>query len=85
MGLLNIHRAFIAVISNTIEIDVYDRKVKTLPPLKAMMRLILHHYKEINSIYHLVGYNCMYYNMFKGVYPLWKNNQEENFLDKLYD
>lgn len=71
-------------LSDTIEIDIYGCKVKTLPPLKAMVQLILHHYKEMNSIYHLAGHNCINYNMFKDVYYLWKNNQEAVSLDKLY-
>ena len=49
-------------LSDTIEIDIYGCKVKTLPPLKAMVQLILHHYKEMNSIYHLAGHNCINYN-----------------------
>lgn len=72
-------------LANTIEIDVYSCKIKTLAPLKAMIQLILHHYKEMNSIYHLGGHNCINYNMFKDVYYLWKNNQETISLDKLYD
>ena len=71
-------------LSDTIEIDIYGCKVKTLPPLKAMVQLFLHHYKEMNSIYHLAGHNCINYNMFKDVYYLWKNNKEDVSLDKLY-
>ena len=50
-------------LSDTIEIDIYGCKVKTLPPLKAMVQLILHHYKEMNSIYHLAGHNCINYEV----------------------
>ena len=71
-------------LADTIMQDIYGCKVKTLPPLKAMVQLILHHYKEMNSIYHLTGHNCINYNMFKDVYYLWKNNQEAVSLDKLY-
>jgi len=71
-------------LTDTIEMNIYGCKVKTLPPLKAMIQLILHHYKEMNSIYHLAGHNCINYNMFKDVYYLWKNNQEAISLDKLY-
>lgn len=71
-------------LSDTIEMNIYGCKVKTLPALKAMVQLILHHYKEMNSIYHLAGHNCINYNMFKDVYYLWKNNQEAISLDKLY-
>ena len=71
-------------LADTIVQDIYGVKVKALPPLKAMVQLILHHYKEMNSIYHLAGHNCINYNMFKDVYYLWKNNQEAISLEKLY-
>lgn len=71
-------------LSDTIEMNIYGCKIKTLPALKAMVQLILHHYKEMNSIYHLAGHNCINYNMFKDVYYLWKNNQETISLEKLY-
>lgn len=71
-------------LSDTIDMNIYGCKVKTLPALKAMVQLILHHYKEMNSIYHLTGHNCINYNMFKDVYYLWENNQETISLEKLY-
>ena len=71
-------------LSDTIEMEIYGVKVKTLPPLKAMVQLILHHYKEMNSIYHLAGHNCINYNMFKDVYYLWKNNKNDITLERLY-
>lgn len=71
-------------LSNTIEMEIYGVKVKTLPPLKAMVQLILHHFKEMNSIYHLAGHDCINYNMFKDVYYLWKNNKKDIILEKLY-
>lgn len=71
-------------LSDTIEMNIYGVKVKTLPPLKAMVQLILHHYKEMNSLYHLSQHNCIHFNMFKDIYYLWKNNQQEISLDKLY-
>lgn len=71
-------------LSDTIEVEIYGVKVKTLPPLKAMVQLILHHYKEMNSIYHLAGHDCINYNMFKDVYYLWKNNKMDITLERLY-
>lgn len=71
-------------LSDTTEMEIYGVKVKTLPPLKAMVQLILHHYKEMNSIYHLSMHNCINYNMFKDVYYLWKNNSSAISLSKLY-
>ena len=72
-------------ISDIIDIEICEFNIKTLPPLKTMIQLILHHYKEMNSIYHLAGHNSINYNMFKDVYYLWKNNQEEISLNKLYE
>lgn len=71
-------------LSDVIELDIYGCTVKTLPPLKAMIQLILHHYKEMNSIYHLAVHNCIKYRMFRDVYYLWKNNQVAISLKKLY-
>lgn len=71
-------------LSDTIEIDIYGCKVKVLPPLKAMVQLILHHYKEMNSIYHLSGHNSINLNMFVDIYYLWKNNKDIISLKNLY-
>lgn len=71
-------------LEDTLVQEIYGCKVKTLPPLQAIVQLILHHYKEMNSIYHLAGHNCINYNMFKDVYYLWKNNQGDLSLEKLY-
>lgn len=71
-------------LSDAIELEIYGCKIKTIPPLKAMIQLILHHYKEMNSIYHLSGHNSINYAMFSDVYYLWKNNQEAISLDKIY-
>ena len=71
-------------LSDTIEMDIYGVKVKTLPPLKSMVQLILHHYKDMNSIYLLATRKSIKYDMFKDVYHLWKNNKKDISLEKLY-
>jgi hypothetical protein len=71
-------------LSDAIEMEVYGCCVKTLPPLKAIIQLVLHHYKEMNSIYHLAGHNCIKHSMFQDVYYLWKSNQDAISLDNLY-
>lgn len=38
-------------LTDAVEMDIYGVKVKTLPPIKAMIQLILHHYKDMNSIF----------------------------------
>lgn len=70
-------------ISDAIEMEIYGTKVKALPPIKAMIQLVLHHYKEMNSIYHLATHNCINLNMFKDVYYLWRNNYNEILPEKL--
>ena len=64
--------------------DIYGVRVKTLPPLKAMVQLILHHYKDMNSIFLLATRKSIKYDMFKDVYYLLKNNLDTITLDKLY-
>ena len=71
-------------LQDSIEMKIYGCNIKTLSPFKAFIQLILHHYKEMNSIYHLSTHNCINYNMFKDVYYLWKNNQNAVSLEKLY-
>lgn len=71
-------------LSDTIEMEIYGVKVKTLPPLKAMIQLILHHYKDMNSLFLLATRKTIKYDMFKDVYYLLKNNLDAIPLDKLY-
>lgn len=71
-------------LSDTIEMEIYGVKVKTLPPLKAMIQLILHHYKDMNSLFLLATRKSIKYDMFKDVYYLLKNNLDTISLDKLY-
>lgn len=71
-------------LSDTVDIDIYGVKVKTLPPLKAMVQLILHHYKDMNSIYLLATRKSINRNMFKDVYYLLMNNLEDISIDRLY-
>lgn len=71
-------------LSDTVEMDIYGVKVKTLPPIKAMVQLVLHHYKDMNSIYLLATRKSIKYDMFKDVYYLLKNNIETIPLHKLY-
>lgn len=71
-------------LSDTVEIEIYGVKVKTLTPIKTMIQLILHHYKDMNSIYLLATRKSIKYDMFKDVYYLLKNNLDAIPLDKLY-
>jgi hypothetical protein len=72
-------------VSDAIERNIYGTKVKTLAILKAMVQLILHHYKDMNSIFLLATRKSIKYEMFKDVYYLLKNNIEIISIDSLYD
>ena len=71
-------------LSDTIDVEIYGVRVKTLSPLKAMIQLILHHYKDMNSIFLLATRKCIKYDIFKDVYHLLKNNLHVISIDKLY-
>ncbi|HJF40377.1 MAG TPA: hypothetical protein K8V91_05580, partial [[Clostridium] spiroforme] len=45
--------------------DIHENMIKTLSPLKAMVQLILHHYKEMNSLFYLSGGNSINRQNFK--------------------
>lgn len=71
-------------LSDVLDIEIYGVKTKTLPPLKMLIQLILHQYKDMNSIFLLATRKSIKYEMFKDVYYLLKNNLDTITLDKLY-
>lgn len=71
-------------LSDAVEMEIYGVKVKTLTPIKTMIHLVLHHYKDMNSIFLLATRKSIKYEMFKDVYYLLKNHLKEISLDKLY-
>ena len=72
-------------LADTMYVEIYGCRVKVLSPLKAMIQLILHHYKDMNSIFLLATRNSIKYTMFKDIYYLLKNNINSIPLDSLYD
>lgn len=72
-------------LQDTVEIEIFGIKVRTLPPLKAMIQLILHHYKDMNSIFLLATQKSIKYEMFKDVFYLLKNNLDTISLEKMYE
>lgn len=72
-------------LSDTVEVNIYGVAIQTLPLLKTVVQLILHHYKEMNSLYHLATHDTININMFNDVYQLIKNNKERISLGMLYD
>lgn len=66
------------------EMEIYGHKLQTLPPIKALLQVCLHHYKEMNSIYHLVKHNTINLPMFQDVYYLIKNNLDTITVSTIY-
>lgn len=62
-------------LTDTIDMEIYGVTVKTLPIEKAFVQLVLHHYKEMNSLYHLSQHNCIRTDMFRDVYDMIRNNR----------
>lgn len=60
-------------LNDTVDMEIYGVTVKTLPVEKAFVQLILHHYKEMNSLYHLSQHNCIRTEMFKDIYDMLLN------------
>lgn len=71
-------------LSDTIEMEIYGIKVKALPAIKALIQLVLHHYKDMNSIFLLATRKSINYEMFQDIYFFLKNNLDAIPLDKLY-
>ncbi len=75
----------IEFLSDTQLMKIFNCKVNALPPLKALLQVCLHHYKEMNSLYHLTRHASINLNMFSDVYYLWKNHADNLWLEKLTD
>lgn len=54
-------------LQNEERLYIYGQNLKVLSKEKAFVQLILHHYKEMNSIYHLLQYNCIRTNYFSDI------------------
>lgn len=72
-------------LSDSIDTEIYGVRIKTLTPIKTLIQLCLHHYKDMNSIFLLATRKSIKYDMFKDVYYLLKNNLDTISLDKLYE
>lgn len=63
-------------LNDTVNMEIYGVTVKALSVEKSFVQLILHHYKEMNSLYHLSQHNCIRTDMFRDVYDMMRNNDE---------
>ena len=71
-------------LKDVVDLEIYGHKYKTLTPIKTMVHLILHNYKDMNSLYLLATRKSIKYNMFKDLFFLLKNNSSQITLDELY-
>jgi len=72
-------------LSDSVYVDIYGVKVKTLNPMKSLIHLILHNYKDMNSIFLLATRKSIRYSMFQDIYYLLINNNDKIQIDELYD
>ncbi len=71
-------------ISDPVQMSIYGCQIKTLSPLKSFVQLVLHHYKDMNSIFLLATEKCFKFDMFRDIYNLLKNNSKDISLENLY-
>lgn len=60
-------------LSDTIKTDIYGITINTLPPMKSFIHLIMHHYKDMNSIFLLATKKSINDKMFRDLYYLFCN------------
>lgn len=71
-------------LSDIIPINIFGCDLWTLTPLKGMIQLILHHYKDMNSIFILSTGKGYKFSMFKDIYYLLANNRKEITIESLH-
>lgn len=72
-------------LNNPFVVNIFGWEISTLSPLKMLVAVILHHYKETNSIYHLATHNSIRREMFFDVYNLIKKNMDIISVDAVVD
>lgn len=71
-------------ISEKVNMIIYGFDIPTITPLKMLVVLILHHYKDLNSIYKLTQ-NGIKKSMFDDVFYLVKNNLSSITVDNIVE
>lgn len=74
-----------AFLQDAIKMDVYGVQLSTLSLPKSFVQVILHHYKELNSIYLLLEKNYINKQLFNDVYYMLKRNKENLPIKVLYE
>ena len=72
-------------LSDAIEISLYNCNTFSLSPIKAFIQLLLHQYRDMNSIYLLVARKKLNISAFRDIFYLLKNNINTIPLKELYD
>lgn len=72
-------------LNDTIQMKIFGSVVQTLPPLKAFLQLVLHHYKHMNSIYILVHNDLDIKGLCKDIYYLLINQINTITVNHLYE
>ena len=71
------------MLNNIINCEIYGCDVKILSPLEATLQLILHNYKDLNSVFHLINKGSIQAYLYWDIYYLIKRNhikKEELYL-----
>lgn len=63
-----------SLLEDTVDLDFCECQIKALSPMKHLIVVILHHYKEMNSIFHLMGHNAIKPRLFDDIRKLIENN-----------
>lgn len=72
-----------AILSNFMHVNVFGIKIRTLSYLYSFVHLVLHHFKDLNSIYLLVTKNSYRYELFQDVYAFFSKQKHNLPINEL--
>ncbi len=64
-------------LADTVDTKIFGVSVKCLTPIKTLLQVAMHHYRDMNSIYLLATKKTIRRRMFEEIYHLIINNQSE--------
>ena len=71
-------------LNRTVSMQVHNCLIKTLPHIKFFIHIILHHYKDLNSIFLLATQKTIRLSLFQDLFNYFVNNKEYLPLDELF-
>ncbi len=71
-------------LANTVETEVCGIRLKTLSPVYAFIQLVLHHYREMNSVYHLLSHKTIVAQKIDDIQLLYTKLYDIGDLNELY-